>query len=567
MKRTIAAWLSAVIVAAAPARAQTATTFSTMAPGQPTQQPGQPGQLPNPNAPPAPGTSTVRGHVFAADSGQPLRKAQVRMMSGELRENRLATTDVEGRYEFKEVRAGRYNISANKGSYVGLSYGQQRPNDMPKPIAILDNQLVERMDFTLPRGGVITGRILDEFGEPMADVQVSAQQFQTVQGQRRLVPTGRQGSTNDIGEFRLFGISPGQYYLMATWRSTNPMNNQEKIAYAPMYYPGTENAAQAQRVTLAAGQELSDIVMSLKPLRATRVSGTVVTSNGRPMPGYVMVVSTGGSGFSASSGGPIRPDGTFTVNGLAPGEYQLRAQSNGMPSDDSEVGTAKITATGDDISDLRIVAAKPSTLSGRIVTDPAVASALPATLQLMLMPMDPGTMPMGFMPPKMAGDGTFELKSGPGRMRLNVFGTAGWTIRSVRLNGTDITDAGIEFKAGEEIAGVEVEMTNKVTAISGLVTNARGEPVKEYSAIAFAQDKDKWKAVGRYQGMGRPDQDGRFKISGLPPGDYYIIALDKIEQGQSTDPDFLETIRSKATMFTIREGETRTVDLKINTAS
>ena len=81
-----------------------------------------------------------------------------------------------------------------------------------------------------------------------------------------------------------------------------------------------------------------------------------------------MVMSTAGFGFSGSSGGPIRPDGTFTVNGLAPGEYTLRAQSGGMPSDDSEVGIAKITATGDDITDLRIVAAKPSTLSGRIVT-------------------------------------------------------------------------------------------------------------------------------------------------------------------------------------------------------
>ena len=566
MTRTTAAWLFALCLGASPAFSQAPTTFTTAAPGMPTQPSGPQGQPPNPNAPPAPGTSTVRGHVFAADSGQPLRKAQVRMTSGELRENRLATTDVDGRYEFKEVRAGRYTISANKGSYVGLSYGQQRPNDAPKPIAILDNQLVERMDFTLPRGGVITGRILDEFGEPMADVQVAAQQYQTVQGQRRLVPTGRQGSTNDIGEFRLFGISPGQYYLMATWRSTNPMNNQEKIAYAPMYYPGTDNAAQAQRVTLAAGQELSDIVMSLRPMRATRVSGTVVSSDGRPMPGYIMVMSTGGFGFSASTGGPIRPDGTFTVNGLAPGEYQLRAQSNGMPSDDSEVGLARIVATGDDITDIRIVAAKASTLSGRIVTDPAVASALPATLQLMLTPMEPGTMPMGVMPPRMAGDGTFELKSGPGKMRINVFGTAGWTIRSVRLNGTDITDAGIEFKAGEDIAGVEVEMTNKVTAISGLVTNARGEPVKEYSAIAFSQDREKWKLGGRYQGTGRPDQVGRFKISALPPGDYYIVALDKIDPGQISDPDFLESIRTRATAFTIREGETRTVDLRMMTA-
>jgi hypothetical protein len=561
MTRTIIAWLSAAIFTAAPVFAQATTTFPTMAPGQPTPT-GQPGQPPNPNAPPAPGTSTLRGHVFAADSGQPLRKAQVRIMSMEMRENRLATTDAEGRYEFKEVRAGRYNISASKGSYVGLSYGQQRPTDAQKPLTILDNQTVERMDFTLPRGGVITGRVLDEFGEPMPEVMIGAQQYQNIQGQRRLVPTGRQATTNDIGEFRVFGVSPGQYYLVATWRSTNPMST-EKTAYAPMYYPGTENPAQAQRLTLAAGQELSDIVLSLKPLRATRVTGTVVTSDGRPMGGFVMVMSTTGFGFSGGSGGPIRPDGTFIVNGLAPGEYTLRAQSGGMPSDDSEVGTAKITATGDDITDLRIVAAKPSVLSGRIVSDPAIAAALPTTVQLMLSPTDMSTMMMGMTQAKMGADGTFEMKSGPGRMRINTMGAAGWTIRSVRLNGTDITDAGIEFKASEDISGLEVELTNKLTAISGLVTNARGEPVKDYTAIAFAQDRDKWKPFSRYQGAGRPDQDGRFKINGLPPGDYYVIALDKIESGQTTDPDFLEMIRSKATMFTIREGETRTVDLKI----
>src|ERR1043165_7676079 len=118
--------------------------------------PGQaPGAANNPTSPP--GTAVLRGHVFAADTGQPLRKAQVRIVAGEIRENRLATTDTEGRYEFKEVRAGRYTISASKGSYVGLSYGQQRPTDAPKPLQILDNQSVERVDLSLPRGGVMAG--------------------------------------------------------------------------------------------------------------------------------------------------------------------------------------------------------------------------------------------------------------------------------------------------------------------------------------------------------------------------------------------------------------------------
>lgn len=545
--------------------AQTPTTFSTGQLGAPAQQPGQPRPPANPGAPPPAGTSTVRGHVFAADSGQPLRKAQVRMVSGEIRENRLATTDVDGAYEFKEVRAGRYAISANKGSYVGLSFGQQRPTDAPKQVAILDNQTVEKMDFALPRGSVVSGRILDEFGEPMSDVQVGVQQYQTVQGQRRLVPTGRQASTNDIGEFRLFGVSPGQYYLVATWRANNPMGDtNDKTAYAPMYFPGTDNPAQAQRITLAVGEEKGDIVMALRPIRATSVSGTAIGSDGKPMTGVVFVTSSSGYGFNMVGNGPIRPDGTFRINGIAPGEYTLRAQAFG-PASDGETATAKITATGDDIKDLQLVGAKPSSATGRIVVDPAAAAALPQGLMLFPTPIEPGSMPMGGGPTRMGDDGTFEMKAAPGRTRVNMGGAPGWVVRSIRLNGIDITDAGIEFKPNEDISGIEIEITNKLATITGLVTNARGEAVKEYSAIAFAQDREKWKIAGRYQAFGRPDQDGRFKMSGLTPADYYIIALEKIDPGQIGDPDFLESIKTKATAITIREGESRTVDLKIAT--
>jgi len=202
-----------------------------------------------------------------------------------------------------------------------------------------------------------------------------------------------------------------------------------------------------------------------------------------------------------------------------------------------------------------------------VIIDPAAAASLPVGLMVMPMPVEPGSMPFGMMPGRISDDGTFELRSGPGRVRINVSGAAGWTIRSIRLNGTDVTDAGIDFKPNEDISGLEVELTNKLTIVSGLVSNARGDALKDYTAVAFAQDKEKWKIVGRYQSIGRPDQDGRFKMSGLAPGDYYVIALDKVEPGQISDPDFLETIRTKATAITLREGETRTVDLKINTAS
>jgi hypothetical protein len=533
-------------------------------------------QAPPPAAPP--GSARLRGHVFAADTGEPLRKAQVRIFAGEIRENRMATTDENGSYEFKEVRAGRYTISASKGNYVSVSYGQQRPTDAAKPLEILDNQTVERVDLTLPRGAVITGRVVDEFGEPAPEIQVAAQRYQFIQGQRRLVPSGRTAATNDIGEFRLFGIPPGQYYLSATWRSQpglNPSGNAtERTAYAPIYFPAALNVNEAQRITLTAGKELSDLVMVLKPVKASRVTGTAIGSDGKPMsPAFIMVMpSDGGFGFGPTGTAQVRPDGTFTIAGLAPGSYTLRAQRMGPQGDGPETAMTSIAVTGEDLADVHLVGAKPSTLTGRVIVDPAARSSLPATLMIGVMPVNFAGIPAPPPPPARISEGlTFETKALPGLMRLTLGGgfnqsPAGWTIRSIRLNGADVTDTGLEIKPNEDVSGIELELTNKLTTISGLVKNSRGEVSKDYTTIVFAQDKAKWTAGSRYQSAGRPDQDGRFKISGLPEGEYYIIAVDRLEPGQSSDPDFLESVRVRATSLSLREGETRTVDLKLTSA-
>jgi hypothetical protein len=97
------------------------------------------------------------------------------------------------------------------------------------------------------------------------------------------------------------------------------------------------------------------------------------------------------------------------------------------------------------------------------------------------------------------------------------------------------------------------------------VKTSRGELAKDYTAVVFAQDREKWTGNPRYQNVGRPDQDGRFKISGLPPGEYYVVAVDRLEQGQSSDPEFLERVRSRAVSLSLREGETKTLELSLNT--
>jgi len=562
--------LTVALAAVVPEGAGAQTTFTTT-PGVPPQQPGRPAQPGAAAAEQPPGTAVLRGFVVAADTGQPLRKAQVRITQADVpagpnvqRDSRLTTTDPRGLFEFRELRAGRYTLLAAKGSYVSMQYGQTRPNEPGKPIEILDGQTIERVGFNLPPGGVITGRILDEYGEPLSDVTVTPQRYQYVQGQRRLVPAGRVGQTDDLGDFRIFGVPPGQYYLQATYRNFAFGTSEDRVGYAPVYFPGTTEMNMAQRLTIGVGTQVSNVVMTMRPVKTARVSGTVVDSHGRPMMGMLLFMQA--SGFMVvNMAAPIRPDGTFSMSGLAPGEYILRAQQNGRPPTETEVAFTRITIGTEDVDGLQLAASPPSVARGRVIVDPAAAASLPSRLMISATPVQLMFIFGPMMPATVADDMSFELRSTPGRYRATLAPTGpGWAVRSVRLNGTDVTDAGFEIKAGEELTGLEVEITNRLTTITGVVTNARGEALKDYTTIVFAQEPARWPIAGRYQSLGRPDQDGRYKVTGLAPGEYYIIALERVDTGDVNDPEFLERIKTKASTLTINEGETKQIDLRIS---
>jgi hypothetical protein len=540
------------------------------------------GTVPTPqrdNLQPArPGTATLRGRVFAADSGQPLRKAQIRITSigpgvtGQQPENRLATTDASGAYEFTELRAGRYNLSAQKGSFIALQYGQQRPFEPGKPLEILDGQTIEKVDFSLPRGGVITGRILDEFSEPMSDVQVAAVRSQNVGGTRRLVQAGRAGTTNDIGEFRLFALPPGDYYVTATLRNNQIGDTNDRSGYAPTYYPGTADVASAQRLTVAVGQTVTDLSLSLLPIRTARVSGTAVDSQGRPLQGFVQALpqSTPLGPFGGAPG-QIRPDGSFAINGLTPGDYTLQAQGPPpAPGTDQEFASAEVAVQGSDLTGVRIVGAKPSTISGRVVIGAGDSQSLkPSTVRIGLFPApNPGgnNIIFGPMPQAVAvnDDWSFQARARSGTMRVQTQGLQPpWNVKAVRYRGADVTDSGLEVKANEDLGEIEVELTNLATQISGTVTNSRGEPVHDYWALLFARESDRRRPPTRYTRATRPDQDGRFKVSGLPPGEYLAVALDSVDPADATDPEFLDRVEARGERFALGEGETKTLDLKI----
>jgi hypothetical protein len=137
-------------------------------------------------------------------------------------------------------------------------------------------------------------------------------------------------------------------------------------------------------------------------------------------------------------------------------------------------------------------------------------------------------------------------------------------LKAVRLNGTEITDSGVDFKPGEQLSNLEIVLTSKTTEITGGVTAANGEPTKDYTVVVFSDDPTHWSLpMSRWVTGSRPDQDGRFKISNMPPGTYYVVALDYIESGAWGDPELLDRLKTRAKRLTLNEGSNETLDLKL----
>jgi hypothetical protein len=257
------------------------------------------------------------------------------------------------------------------------------------------------------------------------------------------------------------------------------VQGDERAGYTATYYPGTANLSEARRLTLSVGQTLNDLSMTLVTIQTARVIGVVMDSQGRPMSiGIVTAAPRNSFGLAPPAASAVKPDGSFQLSGLAPGDYILTAFTTGGPAEES--ATASITISGQDVTGLQLLAAKPSTLSGRILTA-ETASTPPLQLSQVLInasPKEPLLAMSGMPAPARANeDGTFAIKSRPGNTRITAFsfGSA-WRLKAVRLNGVDVTDTGFDVKPNEDLAGFEVELTNRVTMLTGAVSNSRGEP-------------------------------------------------------------------------------------------
>jgi protocatechuate 3,4-dioxygenase beta subunit len=556
------------------------------------------------------GKGRISGRVITADSGGPVRRAQVRLSGSEVMA-KSAITDNEGRYDFRDLPAGKYTISVTKSGYVNVQYGQTRPFEQGKSIELVETQPMDKADITMPRGSVISGRLVDEFGEPMPDAAVTAMRSTWVNGKRRLQPAGRPATSNDLGQYRIYGLPPGEYYISATLRGAAEMmvtemamaasftvstggpqssGSEPRSGYAPTYYPGTPNGAEAQRIPLAAGEEKGNADFGLMPVKLAKVTGTVIGSDGRPVEGAMINAAPRNASEIAFPNplGAARTDrnGNFTMPSVAPGDYTLRASGLRMVTSaaeggemvfmtrinmgggdgQTEFGSVPLSVSGEDVTNVMIMTSKGTTATGHVTWEGGSKPANSATVRIAAMSTEnDGPLALAGGSAPVSAEGSFEIKGIAGQRLFRPTGLpAGWVLKSVKMNGQDITDTGLDVKSNEPITGLDVVLTSKTTEVTGSV-KAGNDPATDYTVVIFAEDSQKWTVpMTRYISGTRPNQDGRFQVKNLPAGSYYAVALDYIPQGDWNDPDVLERLREKATRFTLDEGKVETLDLKLS---
>jgi len=534
---------------------------------------------------PTPGTvaiGRIRGRVVRADTGAPLRGAQI-LLEGQPPLARRATTDDDGRYEFTDLPAGRFFLNASQGGYVTLSYGQRRPLEAGRPVVLGEAQVLSQVDFALPRGGVITGRITDEFGEPVTGAQIRVERFQYGPDGRRQLATFPLGlainpfalATNDRGEFRVFGLMPGDYIVSARLQSVVqsfvPGGTAEGAeGVLPTYFPGTGNVSEAQPVRVGIAQE-APAHFTMVPGHNVRVSGTVVHANGRPAAGMKLnLLSVTATTVGFGNGGVVAADGSFSIGNVPPGDYFVNVRPE--PGADIETATVPVSVGTESLTGVRISTTAGTTIKGRVEWAGSAgrpASAYEHRLRIRPIVADgrPALLGVGSFDADQDGtvndDDTFVVGGLTGKVIVRTIGLPPeWTLKAVIADGKDITDTALETDRLATDAEFHVVMTDKITDVSGSVTN-RGQPVPNYVVVVVPQTPLDGATVARRTSLAPSDQNGSFHVRALPPGRYVAAAVEGLEQGREWDPQFQKTIRASGTSFILAEGQALTLTLPL----
>lgn len=616
------------------------------------------------------GQGSIEGVVFS-DNGAPVRRARVTLSGAELRGGRSTVTSDQGAFEFLALPAGRFTLTASKTGYVNNSYGAKRPGRPGTPIQLADGQKIESASISLPRGSVVTGIVVDDLGEPSPGTQVRVMRYILRAGERSLQQAG-QDTTDDRGLYRVYGLQPGDYMVSAVPRNQNlgalretiaseveallqqagaqgrggagrggaagglggvflggggaggqqalveraqqlqqqlqQADQEQAVAYAPVYYPGTTSPSGAQTVTLGVGDERGGVDFHLQLVATARVTGVVMSSTGTlPQGTQVMLVPSDRAGLPSIPGVSnnstrVGQDGRFTLQNITPGQYSLQARavvrevdSNAAPADQGGRGgrggrgglgqiaqvlwaATDLTVTGSNPPDIVLDLQPGMTVSGRIVFEGGGGD--PERVRVNLVPRGEQTLDIGGTPPpgQVDATGRFTIMGvAPGQYSINANANGGgrggqgagaastvsWTLQSAVVGGVEALDFPFEVAPSQPIGGAVLTFGNATQELSGTLQDSSGRPTADYTIVLFAGDNRYWAPQSRRIAAARPDTNGRFTMRGLPAGDYRLTAIVDAEPGEWYDPAFLSQLVGASIPVSIREGEKKVQDIRV----
>jgi protocatechuate 3,4-dioxygenase beta subunit len=516
-----------------------------------------------------PGTSTIRG-IVSDLSGRPLRRAEVIAAPiGARQEVRSTLSDTEGAFELTAMPGGRYRVAARRVGYVGGNFnGTLRATE---DIDLAEGTTKDGIRLALVPWSTISGRVVDEFGDPMSGALVQVLRLGYEGGRRQLVPAGGSRRTDDTGSYRLFGLAPGSYIVRAT---IGDVSSADVPGYSATYYPGSTDAALARYVTLQPGEAFGGAEIALERARTFNVAGLIFGADGVPTMGGSVTLSASsraGAVTAASVGARMPRDGVFEFANVTPGLYVIhvyRGRKNRWT--EGEFGSATVNVNDADVKDVVVRMTKGSSITGAIVLDSADGIPPQRIQSIEILPV---AVDLDQAPPNnwataaIDRDGSFRLAGISGLRRLTVEGLPrGWGLADIRVNGIDITDAPLQFGTDREsLTNVEIRLTNLPSVLSGVVAASNAAPVARAPVILFSADRERWYPRSRFLRRVIANESGAFTIEGAPSGTYYVAspaALPALGNSAWQEPAYLESLTRDAQIVTISAGQRTTTNLR-----
>jgi protocatechuate 3,4-dioxygenase beta subunit len=508
---------------------------------------------------------TVEGTVVNAVTGEPIRKAQVMPIRGGGRQQAGppagAITDAGGKFKIVNLDPGQYRLMATRNGYARSWFGP-RPSGRAAPMLTLDKgQTLRGVVLKLTPAAVISGRVTDEDGEPVVEAQIQALRSRYMNGKRQLLPEGN-ASTDDLGNYRMHSLEPGRYYVKASYMGARMDLGQEQ-SYQPVYHPGVPEASQAAPLEVRGGEEARAIDFRLVRSAGVRVRGRITNPPASSRFATVMLTSSDGMFGREFQPSRIDPKGNFELRGVAPGAYSLVAIARDRENQLVARMPLQVPETG--VEGIEVTLRPGVEVRGTLRMEGGSPPAADLKTINVVLGGSPGPF-AGSQHAEVGEDGSFTIpRVWDGSYRLQVMGLPeGAYVKAARAGQTDVLAEGLAVVDGVAPGPLDVVVSFDGGSIDGTVVD--GEKKAVSGATVTLVPASKRERTDLYRSA-VADQNGRYTLSGVAPGDYLMFAWESVEQGAWQDPLFLEPLKDKGRKITVGEKSRQTVELEALPAS